>query len=55
MSAVGGPTGSQIDKLLNIIGSTDDSTTAQNVRRLMPYQNIWYLDTLFDQVEKGIQ
>ena len=55
ISAVGGPTGSQIDKLLNIIGSNDESVTAQNVRRLMPYQNIWYLDTLFDQVEKGIQ
>jgi hypothetical protein len=55
ISAVGGPTGSQVDKLLNIIGSNDESVTAHNVRGLMLYQNIWYLDTLFDQVEKGIQ
>jgi len=50
-----GPTGSQIDKILNIISTNDDSIQAQNVRRLLPYQNIWYLDTLFDQLEKGIQ
>jgi len=50
-----GPTGSQLDKILNIISTNDDSIQAQNVRRLLPYQNIWYLDTLFDQVEKGIQ
>jgi hypothetical protein len=55
LSAGMGPTGSQIDKILNIISTNDDSIQAQNVRRLMPYQNIWYLDTLFDQVEKGIQ
>ena len=50
-----GPTGSQIDKILNIISTNDDSIQAQNVRRLLPYQNIWYLDSLFDQMEKGIQ
>ena len=50
-----GPTGSQIDKILNIISTNDDSIQAQNVRRLLPYQNIWYLDSLFDQTEKGIQ
>ena len=50
-----GPTGSQLDKILNIISTNDDSIQAQNVRRLLPYQNIWYLDSLFDQMEKGIQ
>jgi len=26
--------------------------TARNVRRLLPFQNVWFLDSLFDEVEK---
>ena len=55
LSAVLGPTGSQLDKIYNIISSDDNSVEAQNVRRLLPYQNIWYLDSLFDRFEQGMQ
>lgn len=46
-----GPTGSNIDKLLSIMVNGEDSEQASNVRRLIPFQNIWYLDSLFDQIE----
>ena len=26
--------------------------TARNVRRLLPFQNVWFLDSLFDEIEK---
>ena len=55
INSLGGPTGSQIDKIFNILSSDDSSVTAQNVRRLIPYQNIWYMDSLFDRMEQGIQ
>ena len=55
VSALLGPTGSQLDKIYNVISSDDDSVEAQNVRRLLPYQNIWYLDSLFDRLEQGMQ
>ena len=29
--------------------------TARNVRRLIPFQNVWYLDWLFDDIEKGLR
>ena len=29
--------------------------TARNVRRLIPFQNIFYLDWLFDDIEKGLR
>jgi len=50
-----GPTGSNIDKLLNVMINSDDSAQASNVRRLIPFQNIWYLDSLFDRIETGIK
>jgi len=54
LGGVFGPTGSNVDKLLNVaIG--DESQTASNVRRLIPFQNIWYMDSIFDQIEKGLQ
>ena len=29
--------------------------TAKNVRRLIPWQNVWYLDWLFDDIQKGLK
>ena len=29
--------------------------TARNVRRLIPFQNVFYLDWIFDKVEKGLR
>ena len=49
-----GPTGSNVDKMLNVM-TGDDSVQARNVRRLIPFQNIWYMDSIFDQIEKGMQ
>ena len=54
-----GPTSSQIgtitDMMLDWGKGTHNHYTARNVRRLIPFQNIWYLDGLFDQVEKGLR
>jgi hypothetical protein len=49
-----GPTGSNVDKILNVL-SGDENQRASNVRRLIPFQNIWYMDSIFDQIEKGLQ
>ena len=54
LGAVFGPTGSNVDKLLNVMGG-EDSAQASNVRRLIPFQNIWYMDSIFDQIEKGLR
>ena len=54
-----GPTSSQIGNLQDIMfdwgKGTHNHYTARNVRRLIPFQNIWYADRLFDQVEKGLR
>ena len=50
-----GPTGSNIDKIINVISADQPDQFASNVRRLIPFQNIWYMDSLFDQIEQGIQ
>ena len=55
VGAVVGPTGSQMDKVQQILTNDNPSVQAMNVRRITPFQNIWYLDSLFDQMEKGIQ
>jgi len=55
MGSIGGPTGSQLDKMQHILFTNDPSVKASNVRRIIPFQNIHYLDSLFDQIEKGIQ
>ena len=54
-----GPTSSQIANISDIMWDwgtgTHNHYTAKNVRRLIPFQNVWYLDSLFDQVEKGLR
>ena len=56
---LGGPTSSQIANITDMMSDwgkgTHNHHTARNVRRLIPFQNIWYLDGLFDQVEKGLR
>ena len=53
-----GPTGGQIynifDILYDVKGNKYNHHTAKNVRRLIPFQNIWYLDWLFDDIQKGL-
>jgi hypothetical protein len=55
---IGGPTGGQIynifDILYDIGGNKYNHHTAKNVRRLIPFQNVWYLDWLFDDIQKGL-
>tara|TARA_R100001530_G_scaffold28480_1_gene22526 strand:- start:1494 stop:5294 length:3801 start_codon:yes stop_codon:yes gene_type:complete len=55
----GGPTAGQIynifDILYDVTGSKYNHHTAKNVRRLIPWQNVWYLDWLFDDIEKGLR
>ena len=54
-----GPTSSQIGTISDIMWDwgtgKHNHYTARNVRRLIPFQNVWYLDSLFDQVEKGLR
>ena len=54
-----GPTSSQIGTISDIMWDwgtgKHNHYTARIVRRLIPFQNVWYLDSLFDQVEKGLR
>ena len=58
MGTVFGPSGGQIynifDILYDIGGKKYNHHTAKNVRRLIPFQNVWYLDWLFDDIQKGL-
>jgi hypothetical protein len=55
---LGGPTGGQLyniaDILFDVFGNKYNHHTAKNVRRLIPFQNVWYLDWLFDDLQKGL-
>ena len=55
---IGGPTAGQIYNIFDIIydvkGGKYNHHTAKNVRRLIPFQNVWYLDWLFDDIQKGL-
>jgi hypothetical protein len=55
---IGGPTGGQIYNIFDILydvgGNQYNHHTAKNVRRLIPFQNVWYLDWLFDDIQKGL-
>lgn len=59
VGSVLGPSASQIGNIFDImydIGSNKyNHWTARNVRRLIPFQNVWYLDWLFDDIEKGLR
>ncbi len=54
-----GPSASQIYNIFDIMydvgGNKYNHYTARNVRRLIPFQNVWYLDWLFDDIEKGLR
>ena len=55
-----GPTASQIANISDIMWTWGSGKynhhTARNVRRLLPFQNVWFLDSLFDEVEqKGLR
>ena len=54
-----GPTASQISNIADIMWDTGTGEynhhTARNVRRLIPFQNVFYLDWIFDKVEKGLR
>ncbi len=54
-----GPSASQIYNIFDIMydvgGKSYNHYTARNVRRLIPFQNVWYLDWLFDDLEKGLR
>lgn len=54
-----GPTGSLLANLHEIMVDTGsgkyDYTTARAIRRSLPLQNIWYLDSIFDRFEKSIR
>lgn len=59
LGVIGGPNVGLVDKVFNImydVGSGGyDQHTATNVRRILPWQNVWYLDWLFDQAEEGMK
>jgi len=53
-----GPTASYIANIYDIMldwgKGTHDYTTAKAIRKTLPFQNIWYLDNVFDKIEKGL-
>lgn len=59
VGAVLGPTVGTGEKLYKIfndwMSGEHDYHTARNVRRLIPLQNVFYLDGIFDSFEKGIR
>jgi hypothetical protein len=59
VGAVLGPTVGQGEKLFNIttdwMSGNHNNHTARNVRRLIPLQNVFYLDGIFDSFEQGIK
>jgi len=52
-----GPTASQLSNIADIMYTWGTGKynhhTARNVRRLLPFQNVWYMDSIFDDIEKG--
>ena len=57
--AILGPSVGQLEKIYNIstdwVSGQHNHHTARNVRRLIPLNNIFYLDGIFDSFEKGIK
>ena len=55
---IGGPTASQFANIADIAWTWGNGKynhpTARNVRRLVPFQNVWWLDSLFDRLEKNV-
>ena len=58
LGSVLGPSGTTVGNIFKVFYDTVsgeyDYHTARNVRRLLPFQNIFYLDSMFDEIEKGI-
>ena len=58
MGTAFGASGGQIynifDIMYDVTGGKYNHHTAKNVRRLIPFQNVWYLDWLFDDIQKGL-
>jgi len=54
-----GPTANQIANISEIMWAWGTGTynhhDAKNVRRLIPFQNVWWLDSNFDKIEKGLR
>lgn len=54
-----GPSASQIARIGDIMYSWGTGTynhhDAKNVRRLIPFNNVWFLDGAFDSLEKGLR
>ena len=52
-----GPTASQIANISDVMWTWGTGKynhhTARNVRRLVPFQNVWFLDSVFDKLEKN--
>ena len=59
MGTIFGASGGQIYNIFDIMfdvgGNKYNHHTAKNVRRLIPFQNVWYLDWLFDDIQKGLR
>ena len=59
MGTLLGPSGGQIynifDIMYDVAGGKYNHHTAKNVRRLIPWQNVWYLDWLFDNAQDGLK
>jgi len=55
LGTIAGPTFDFVDKLTDIAVSIDDPTmsTLHKVRLLLPYQNLFYLRQLWDQIEQS--
>ena len=55
---IAGPTASQLSNLADIAWTWGrgkyNHHTAKNVRRLIPLQNVWFFDSLFDKLEKNV-
>lgn len=53
-----GPTASQLANISDVMWTWGTGKynhhTARNVRRLVPFQNVWFLDSVFDKLEKNV-
>ncbi len=53
-----GPTASQLSNIADVMWTWGTGKynhhTARNVRRLVPFQNVWFLDSVFDKLEKNV-
>ena len=55
ITPVGGQLGNLGSVFTDIGLGNYDFNTARNVRRLLPFQNVFWLDSIFDDIEKGLR